>query len=364
MKEQKTMLYEEVKHTPGSDPAKWSAVADMYHAHFTGSVLTVVTRAGAAAGAEMVFELFRRQHHEKFLSSLDKLGLTGKPHPVIAAQYHYLSNAIGGVTVEYYEESAKKAWVRYPTPRWAWFGTAVCGVPGEVSRAMLRGWHGNNGVSLNNLRMGFVCTKQTMDGQPGLEGYYYEADHELAPEDRVRFERGLEMPWPDPDKQPTVPTEGWPVERLQKARRNYAMEFARTGLPALVAIRGPQEGAYLGGYTSRLVGMQYYGHVTRAFDLPSQGDAVAFGKFMVEMAIAQGDQAEMSVETDGVYVRQNTWKIMKGLLSLHPAVFDAWNELWVGCLAAHNRRLALMVTKRLDYGDGAFEWRITTRKGV
>jgi hypothetical protein len=34
---------------------------------------------------------------------------------------------------------------------------------------MLRGWHANNGVVLNNPRLGFVCTGQTVDGQPGLK---------------------------------------------------------------------------------------------------------------------------------------------------------------------------------------------------
>ena len=63
-------------------------------------------------------------------------------------------------------ESDRKAWIRYPPPRWIWRGTAICGVPGEVSRAMLRGWHANNGVSLGNPNLGFVCTKQTTDGQP------------------------------------------------------------------------------------------------------------------------------------------------------------------------------------------------------
>ena len=96
-----------------------------------------------------------------------------------AAQYHYLSNWIGGVHVEYMYETDRKAWIRYPPPRWIWKGTAICGVPGEVSRAMLRGWHANNGVALGNPNLGFVCTKQSVDGQDGLEGYYYEYDHPL-----------------------------------------------------------------------------------------------------------------------------------------------------------------------------------------
>lgn len=37
--------------------------------------------------------------------------------------------------------------------------------------AEVRGWHANNGVLLGDPGLGFVCTKQMVDGQPGLEGY-------------------------------------------------------------------------------------------------------------------------------------------------------------------------------------------------
>ena len=151
---------------------KWRSVADLYHAFFTGLILTVVTRRGTADAAEFVFRVFRRQQQERFLPGLKKLGLDHLPPAVAAAQYHYLSNWIGGVHVEYMYETDRKAWIRYPPPRWIWRGTAICGVPGEVSRAMLRGWHANNGVALGDLSLGFVCTKQSVDGQDGLEGYY------------------------------------------------------------------------------------------------------------------------------------------------------------------------------------------------
>src|SRR6266478_4354315 len=115
---------------------RWRGVADLYHAFFTGLILTVVTRRGTADAAEFVFRVFRRQQHERFLPGLKKLGLSHLPPAVAAAQYHYLSNWIGGVHVEYMYESDRKAWIRYPPPRWIWRGTAICGVPGEVSRAI------------------------------------------------------------------------------------------------------------------------------------------------------------------------------------------------------------------------------------
>jgi hypothetical protein len=146
------------------------------------------------------------------------------------------------VKVEYVYESDRKAWVRYPPPRWIWWGTAVCAIPSEVSRAMLRGWHANNGVMLGNPRLGFVCTGQTVDGQPGLEGYYYEYDRELTRDERLRFSPGEKCPSFDPARAPTLATDRWPQVRLMRAMRNYAMEYIASILPEAVAVLGPAEG--------------------------------------------------------------------------------------------------------------------------
>jgi hypothetical protein len=54
------------------------------------------------------------------------------------------------VKTEFFRESDRKAWVRYPPPRWIWRGAAICAIPREVNEAMLHGWHGHNGVSLGN----------------------------------------------------------------------------------------------------------------------------------------------------------------------------------------------------------------------
>jgi len=145
------------------------AVSVLYQALLTGLVLTLVTRRSEDEAAEFVFRLFRRQHLEKFLPGLAKLGLDRLPPAVACAQYHYLSNQMGGVKTEYAYESDRKAWVRYPPPRWIWYGSAICGIPSRVNAAMLHGWHGHNGVTLGNPRLGFVCTGQTVDGHPGLE---------------------------------------------------------------------------------------------------------------------------------------------------------------------------------------------------
>ena len=252
---------------------KWRSVADLYHAFFTGLILTVVTRRGTADAAEFVFRVFRRQQQERFLPGLEKLGLSHLPPAVAAAQYHYLSNWIGGVHVEYMYENDRKAWIRYPPPRWIWQGTAICGVPGEVSRAMLRGWHANNGVALGNLRLGFVCTKQSVDGQDGLEGYYCEYDHPLELDQRLVFARHLEAPLFDPATAPALPVASWPKPRLEKAYRNYAMEYVRTAAPVMVQLFGPEDAGYLLHLTGKLIGMQYFDEIARGFPAtPRRGE--------------------------------------------------------------------------------------------
>src|SRR5437016_4838740 len=280
----------------GADEAKWlkwRAVAELYHAYFTGLILTTVTRRGTADAAEFVFRVFRRQQQERFLPGLEKLGIAHLPPAVAAAKYHYLSNWIGGVHVEYMYESDRKAWIRYPPPRWAWKGTAICGIPGEVSKGMLRGWHANNGIALGNPKLGFVCTKQSVDGQDGLEGYYHEYDHPLELDARLVFARHLEAPLFDPVKAPALPVDSWPRPRLEKAHRNYAMEDGKAAAPVLVQLFGPEDAGYLLRLAGKLIGMQYFDEVAQALG-HGRGGAKEFTAFLLALLEAQDDAAEMA----------------------------------------------------------------------
>lgn len=322
---------------------RWRSVADLYHAYFTGLILTTVTRRGTADAAEFMFRIFRRQQQERFLPGLVKLGLSGLPPAVAAAQYHYLSNWIGGVSVEYMYESDRKAWIRYPPPRWIWRGTAICGIPGEVSRAMLRGWHANNGVSLGNPRMGFVCTKQSVDGQDGLEGYYCEYDHDLDIDQRLVFARHLEGPLFDPAKAPALPVDSWPKARLEKAYRNYAMEYVRTAAPVAVQLFGPVDAGYLLHLTGKLIGMQYFDEVSAGFGL-QRGDARVFAEFLGALFAAQDDIVEISTSEGQFEIRQQSWKLMDGVADNNAACARALQGLVEGLAAGCGRNIPIAMT--------------------
>ena len=337
--------------------ARWRSVAELYHAYFTGLILTIVSRRGTSDAAEFVFRVFRRQQQERFLPGLEKLGLRNLPPAVAAAQYHYLSNWIGGVSVEYMHESDRKAWIRYSPPRWIWKGTAICGVPGEVSRAMLRGWHGNNGVALGNLKLGFVCTKQSVDGQDGLEGYYSEHDHDLEIDQRLVFARHLEAPMFDADKAPALPVSSWPKPRLEKAYRNYAMEYVRTAAPVAVQVFGPDDAGYLLHLTGKLIGMQYFDETARGLG-SSRGSAKEFVAFLHTLLEAQGDAVEISESIGAFEIRQNTWQLMADVADYHPACARALEGLVEGLAAGCGRRIAIGM-KPGPNGKPPFVWSIS-----
>ena len=321
-------------------PAGHRAVSVLYQAFLTGLVLTLVTRRGEDQAAEFVFRLFRRQHLEKFQPGLAKLGLDRLPHAVACAQYHYLSNQLGGVKTEYARESDRKAWVRYPPPRWIWYGASICGIPSRVNAAMLHGWHGHNGVTLGNPRLGFVCAGQTVDGHPGLEGYYLEHERDLAPDERVRFAPGETMPAFDPATAPRLDPVDWPPERLEAVVARYSMEYVRTTLPVALELLGPVDTRALLGHAARLIGMQLHDETARLLEIEGRGPE-PFARYLAALARAQGETVEVEAGSGRASVRLRGWRLARGLEPLDPAAFEAWCELWRGALAAHDRRLRL-----------------------
>jgi hypothetical protein len=208
--------------------------------------------------------------------------------------------------------------VRYPPPRWAWRGTAICGIPGEVSRAMLRGWHANNGVALGNLNLGFVCTKQSVEGQDGLEGYYCEYDHPLTIDQRLVFAPHLEAPAFDIASAPALPVDSWPQPRLEKAYRNYAMEYVRTAAPVATQVFGPVDAAYLLHLTGKLIGMQYFDEIAPGLGAV-RGGPKEFAEFLRALFVAQDDDVDLVSSGGGYELHQRSWKLMADLVDYHPA---------------------------------------------
>ncbi len=309
-----------------------TAQAQLHHQYFLGLQLMVAVEESRQTVYDWMFRLFRRQHEEKFLSSFEKLGLSHLPDAVACAQYHVLSNSMGGVGVEFMPETDTKAWVRFRYPRWMYAGPAICGIPVEASRGFLNGWYAQNGVSLGNPRLGYVCVSEDVTGQFGLCGYFKEYEHDLSPEERLVFAPDERPPTFDPAAQPAPPASEWSEARLAKANRNYAMEYVRNGIQALIEVIGLDRTIELGQRSARLTGLQNYPVLAEAIGLNEEGvDGAA--QFLSQIMSGMGDACVVTTDDDRTRVTQTGLRIARGLEGdAREALLSCWIELWRGAI--------------------------------
>ena len=328
--------------TSEMDIAAVQAVTKIHHAYFLGLQLMVSTRKGSEVMGDWMFRLFRRQHEAKFLSSFSKLGLDELPHAVACAQYHVLSNSVGGVPVEYMYESDSKAWVRFRYPRWMFAGPTICGVTTEVSRGFLQGWYAHNGVSLGNPRLGFVCVSEDMTGEFGLCGYFKEYSHVLDDEERLVFAKDEHPPPYVAAAQPQPPAEQWDATRLAKANRNYALEYVRNGLTELATVIG-DEAEVLGMLAARLIGLQYYAETAADMAVEDAGLESA-ATYLARMFTSLGDEVEIDEIRDGFRLNHTGLRVARGLEDAEQKlVLSCWQSLWQGAMSARREMIDLTV---------------------
>ena len=335
-----------------------AAQAHLHHQYFLGLQLMVAVEEDKQTVFDWMFRLFRRQHEAKFLSSFEKLGLAGEPHAVACAKYDVVSDGIGGVAVEYMEESETKAWVRFRYPRWMYAGPAICGIPVEASRGFLHGWYAQNGVSLGNPRLGFVCVSEDVTGQFGLCGYFKAYDHDLAEDERLVFAPDELPPAFDPEQQPAPPATDWSDERLAKANRNYAMEYVRNGLSALSEVIGRERAIQHAKKAARLTGLQNYAHLARAVDAVD-GSAIDAAQFLTKMFAGMGDDCDLHRGEDGAQrVVQTGLRIVRGLTgAAREDLLECWAELWRGAVHAHRA----FIQVECDIAEEELVWTLSPR---
>ena len=337
-----------------SEHAACRAAAEIHHRFLTGLILATVAHCDTETAAEAVYRLFKLHHDEKFLPGLELLGLTDLPDAVASAQYHYLSNVIGTVKVEYMPESDRKAWIRYPPPRWIFDGTAICAVPDAVTVGMLRGWHARNGPSLGNPRLGFVCTGMTTAGDAGLEGYFREYDHDLAFEERLRFAPDETAPPFDPAAAPAVDSASWPAARLAKAERNYSVDHSRTMLRVLIGLLG-EDAPAIAGRAGRQIGLQYYDATAAMLGLDTR-NAEDFADYLCRMLNALGDRASIDIVDGAIEITTRDCRILRGVSNEASALFGIWCTIWQGAAAANAARPSLRGER--NAAEGTCRWRI------
>lgn len=272
-------------------------VSSFWSRMWIGLQLTILRERGEADLVEATFKRLRMHQRSHFLPGLEKLGIDrGRPAAVVAAQYHYLSNILGGMDMEYVEESDRKVWIRYHAPAYTWPGNALFAVPSSVQRAMFKAWHPFNGESLGNPRLGFVVTKLYQDGGPYDEGYFIEYDHVPTPDERIRFEPVQTSPDFDPEKAPALDPKQWPLERIAMAKRKWSREMFEDVIKTTLEMYNVERTADYLAHTARLFALQYFDELRRHVDVPGS-KAADFAEIFRRFGQLCGD--EVSAHADG-----------------------------------------------------------------
>ena len=232
--------------------------AKLWGRTFSGLGAMTFREKGEAAIGQL-WVLLLSQHQDGFYKQgLKKLGIgEDEPPAVAAAKYHYFTNQIGGLEMEYVEESAKKVWIRYTAPMWTYAGVSMLAMPGSLRRKIFTGWHPHNGRMMNCPRLGWVSTKFIMEGEPYDEGYFIEYDHDLAPGEEMRYEVAARTPEFDPDQAPKLDRGLWPDARMFKARRNWSREYVRTTIDCLLQMFSEQATHFILQQAMRCLAIQY-----------------------------------------------------------------------------------------------------------
>jgi hypothetical protein len=94
-------------------------------------------------------------------------------------------------------------------------------------------------------------------------------------------------------------------------------------------------------------------------DLQSARD---FGRWLSNVLTASGEEIETAERDGAVVVTSHGWRAVRELQLADPLLaFDAWNELWLGAAAAHDRFLKVQTTRALGERGWSIAWRIAPR---
>ncbi|NDZ18343.1 hypothetical protein C7T35_12735 [Variovorax sp. WS11] len=265
----------------------------------SGVTATLYREKGEKALNDVWTSLMSAEQTIRFRDALVKLGIENDPPAIAAAKYHYFSNSIGGLTMQFIQESPRKAWIRYMPPWGSFPGIAALAVPSSVRRTILSTWHPRNGELLGCPRLGWVATKFVAEGHPYDEGYFEEYDHELAPSERMKILPVATSPEFDPAKAPRLDPQQWPEARILKGSHNYAADYAAHAIEMVVRHFGEQTAAHLVRMAMRFLAVQYTGQLTKQVGA-TECSAHAAARLAAEVLAAFRNEVELVKRSDTV----------------------------------------------------------------
>lgn len=319
---------------------------------FGGLSAIVYRHRGTEAFQALRVAVLGQHQAGHYRDGLRKLGIRDdEPPAVAAAKYHFLSNAMGGLTMQYIEESPRKVWLRYLGPMWTFPGMTMLALPATMRRSDFTAWHPRNGVLMGCPRLGWVSTKSISEGDPYDEGYFREYDHDLTPDERMRYETVAATPECDPARQPALDPVAWPEARRSKAQRRFAGAYVESTVDVLCATYGEREAAWIIAQTMSVLASQYTSELAATLSVRGPGPHEA-AAFFVRLLRAFGQSHEVSDSGPReVTVRLDGLKPFTG--AVPERVRDAFFEFQRTASRILDGRLA--VSRAAD-PDGRTEW--------
>lgn len=334
---------------------KCETIADYWRLQWGAVQMGLLRELGGGELANFKESILRRHQRGHFLEGLNKLGISRDlPPAVIAGRYHYLSNMLGGLSMEYIEETPKKVWVRYHAPSWSFTGLSLIAVPSIVQRAMFAGWHPHNGVSLGCPQLGFVVTKVFQDGEPYDEGYFQEYDRALLPDERVQYRPVTSSPDFDPERAPKLDPKVWPKDRLSKAFRNFSRGYIDDAIKTCLERYGVHATVRYVGHSLRLFAVQFFEEYRQKLGITGRKarDLAQFFAYLAEMA---DEEFHVELQKSGVLRVTRTNKLLIGE-DVPAEIYDALFEFPKTCAKVQSARVKITLESLIrDRNKGATE---------
>lgn len=329
-------------------------IAEMWRAEFNALRLGVLREKGEQALVETQRFNLRRHQRKYFLSGLEKLGIKGATDAIKAAKYHYFSNMLGGLDMEYVEETPNKVWIRYRGDLFLYRDGSFA-LPASVPRATFSGWHPFNGISLNNPKLGFVCTKVVEDGEPYYEGYFLEYDHDLDPSERMAYKFVTESPDFDPNKAPKLDPNLWPPDRIHRTKRSYMRQYVESFVETLLDLYGAPRACEIISLAYRGVSAVYFPSWFKELGITGN-NALSLTSFFEIVENFNEEEVEIVSESARKFVmRKSSNKLFQGI-KIPSEVMRAMFEFKIMCAKMLNPRVKVKLTKLLSDGDSCDEW--------
>ena len=125
--------------------------------------------------------------------------------------------------------------------------------------------------------------------------------------------------------------------RLEKANRNYALNYIRNGLSELANAMDGQEAAALANRAATLIGLQYF-QETAGMIGAQDGDLDDFAHYLTCMFRGMGDEVSVSARAGGLEIEHEGLRVIRGLPDDEAdLVFRCWAALWQARLGPSGR---------------------------